>query len=293
MKNIKRILVGLDVVERSNNVLKRALIVAKENNAELFIVHVVRTPWLAVPSYFGSKKITVDTKGITKKIEKKIKALSSKQKVPYRIFVKEGDVDDILLYESKLLKTEMIIIGAQSKKKGKKNHLGTIAQKVAHQSKLPVLVIKNSVQKAYKNIIVPTDFEEQSRQSILFAKNVFSTAKLNLVNAVETLYLMEGPYMLDGTYFTEDENFIEYTEMARSGASRRMKDFLKEVSVKKGKVLDGDLDSKSELVKYINKGSFDLVVVASHENSVVNALLGSVANYILRESKRDVLVYVP
>ena len=64
MKKLKRILVGIDVSEKSNNVLKRALILANENKATLFIVYAVRTPWFAVPSYFGSKKIVKKDKSI-------------------------------------------------------------------------------------------------------------------------------------------------------------------------------------------------------------------------------------
>ncbi len=67
MKKLKRIIVGLDVFEKSDNVLKRALILANENKAELFIVHAIPTPWLAIPSYFGSKDIVIDKKSITKK----------------------------------------------------------------------------------------------------------------------------------------------------------------------------------------------------------------------------------
>jgi K+-sensing histidine kinase KdpD len=69
MKKLKRMIVGIDIFAKSNNVLKRAFMVAKENKAELFIVHAVQTPWFSVPSYFGGKEISVDTEGIKKKIE--------------------------------------------------------------------------------------------------------------------------------------------------------------------------------------------------------------------------------
>jgi len=65
MKKLKRIIVGIDIFEKSNNVLKRALMIAKQNKAELFIVYAVQTPLFSVPSYFGGKELTVDIKGIT------------------------------------------------------------------------------------------------------------------------------------------------------------------------------------------------------------------------------------
>lgn len=286
MEKLKRILVGIDVFEKSDNVLKRALGLANENKANLFIVHAVRTPWLDVPSYFGSKDIGIDKEGITKKIEKKIKALNKNSKVSCFVFVKEGNADDIILYESKLHKADMIVIGAHSKEKGRKSFLGTTAQRVAQQSHLPVLVVKNSAKKPYHNIVAPTDFQMQSKQSILFAKNIFPTSKINIVHAFEIIY-MEGPYAVVG------RDLSQYNDVARSCAKKDLKDFMQEVSVKKGKVIDGELYAKEALLNYIKDGSYDLVVMGSRGTAGFNALLGSVATYILRETSCDVLVYVP
>ena len=286
MKKLKRIVVGLDVFEKSNDVLKRALALANEHKADLFVVHAVRTPWFAVPSYFGSKEIGIDKEGITKKIEKKIKALNKDSKVSCFIFVKEGNATDIILYESKLNHADMIVIGKHSRAKGRKGFVGTTAQKVTHQSHLPVLIVNNNVKGSYKNIIAPTDFGMQSKQSVLFAKNVFPKAKINIVHAFETIY-MEGPYAVVG------RDLSQYNDVAKSCAKNDLRDFMKAVSVKKGKVIDGEFYTKEELVKYIKEGSYDLVVVGSRGTAGFNALLGSVATYILRETSRDVLVYVP
>ncbi len=284
MKKIKRIIVGIDIFAKSNNVLKRALMVAKRNKAELFLIHAVQTPWFSVPSYFGGKEIVIDTEGITKKIEKKIKALNKDAKVPYTILVREGNADDILLYESKLLKADMIIIGANTK--NKKKFLGTTAEKVAHQSNLPVLIVKNSVKEAYQSIVAPTDFQVQSKQSILFAKSIFPAAKITAVYSTEVIYV-EGPYTVVG------RDFVQYNEMAKASAKKDLKNLIKDLSIEKGKIIDEGGNSKEVLLKYINKGSYDLIVVGSRGTTGFNALLGSMASSILREASKDVLVYVP
>jgi len=284
MKLLKRIIVGIDIFAESNNVLKRALMVAKENKAELFIVHAVQTPWFSVPSYFGSEEVSIDIKGITKKIEKKIKRLNKDTKVPYSVLVKEGDADDILRYESKLLKADMIIIGANTK--SKKKFLGTTAEKIAHQSHLPVLIVKNSAKDTYQNIVAPTDFQTQSKQSILFVKNIFPEAKISLVNSSEVIYV-DGPYTVVGP------DYVEYNKAAKASAKRDLKNFMKDLSIKKGKIIDGEGNSKKVLLNYINKGSYNLVVVGSRGTVGFKALLGSVASSVLRETSSDVLVYVP
>jgi nucleotide-binding universal stress UspA family protein len=284
MQQLRRIIVGIDVSERSNNVLKRALTVAKQNKAELFIIHAVQIPWLSIPNYFGGKEISVDTKKIIKKIEKKMKILNKSSKVHYSVLVKEGAADDILRYESKLLKADMIIIGANTK--NKKKFLGTTAEKIAQQSNLPVLIVKNNVKDRYQNIVAPTDFQTQSKQSILFVKNIFPAAKINLVNSSEVIYV-DGPYTVVGP------DYVEYNKAAKAHAKRELKSFMKDLSLKKGKIIDGEGNSKKVLLDYINKGSYDLVAVGSRGTTGFKALLGSVASSILRETTTDVLVYVP
>ncbi len=290
MKKLKRIIVGIDIFAKSNNILKRALILARQNKAELFIVYAVETPWFSVPNYFGGKELTVDTKGITKKIEKKIKALNRNDKVPYTIIVREGDADDILLYESKLLKAELVVIGAN--RKSKKKFLGTTAQKVANQSHLPVLIVKNSVKGSYKNVVAPTDFQAQSKQSILFAKNIFTDAKIKVIHAYEAFFAT-GIYTAD-SYTLEGIDIEQYQKDAKRSAQNELKRFMKDLSIKKGGIIDGEFNSKETLLKYINKGSYDLVVAGSRGASgFFTAFLGSVATSILRETSPDVLIYVP
>lgn len=286
MKNIKRILVGIDVFDKSNAALKRAFMLAKEHDASLFIVHAVQVPWLSVPGYFASDSLDVDKKGIQKKLEKKIKASAGESKVPYTIFIKEGNTDDIILYEAKLIKADLIIIGAHSKAKGIKNLLGTTAQKITYKSHLPLLVVKNSVKESYQNILAATDFQRESSQSVSYVKELCPDTKISAVHSSETIY-MGGPYAIEGI------DFIEYNVMAKKYARKDLKDFMKEHSLQKGKIIDGGLDSKSALVKYIKKGSCDLVVIGSRSTSGFNALLGSVASTLLKDSPTDILVYVP
>ena len=291
MKKLERILVGIDVYGNPDNVLRRAFMLAKENAAELFIVQAVQVPWFSVPDYFGSKEVAVNTENIKDEIKKKIKSLKVDLDVSFHIFVKEGNADDIILYESKLLKTEMIIIGANTVSKGKKNKFGTTAQKVAHQSHVPVLIVKNKAKKAYKNIIAPTDFARQSKQSIVFAQNICSEADISMVNAYEAFYATD--IYTAGAYSLENVDIEMYDKAAKTASQNHMKALRKELKIKKGRVIDGGLNTKEALIKYIDKGNYDLVVLGSRGTSGALALLGSVAYTLLREVSTDIMVYVP
>ena len=293
MKNIKNILVGIDIFEKQfKNVLKRSLLLAKQNNAKLFIVHAVKTPWFDIPNYFESTtQIVIDKAGIKKKIDKSIKSLSKDFFIPYFIFIKEGNPHDILLYESKLNHADMIIIGSHSKFKDKIGFLGSTTQTIVNKCHIPVLVVKNLSKKPYKNIIAPTDFEMQSKNSILFSKNISTSSKINIVHAYERIY-MTGPYLFVG------RDLSQYNDASKHSSQTDLKDFIKdlkssdEISIKKSKVIDGKLYYKETLLDYINNGKYDLVVMGSKGNKGLNPLIGSVANYILRETSLDVLIYV-
>jgi len=289
METPKRIVVGIDVFSKPGNILKRAVCLAKACGSKLYIVYAVETPMLSIPSYFGSKEITIDTDGIKKRIGKKMKKSDPEGSVPFSVFIKEGNADDIILYEAKLIKADMIVIGANTK--NRRSFLGTTAEKVAQQSHLPVLVVRNSVKEPYRKILAPTDFGIQSKQSILFAKNIYPSAKIKTVHAYESFYTI-GIYTA-GVYTMENLDIGQYSDAIKSTAESNMKDFIEEAGLKKGEVIDGDVNSRDALVEYIKKEKPDLVVMGSRGTAGFKALLGSMASYILRTVKSDVLIYVP
>ena len=284
MQSVKRIVVGLDVFAKSNRVLKRAILIAARAKAELFVIHVVQVPWLSLPSYFGSENIEVDTKGIIKKINKQVTKLSDGIEVNHTVFVKEGNTADIIEHEAKVLKADMIIMGVNTN--GKSNFIGSTVEKVAHHSHIPVLIVKNPVKGIYKKIIAPTDFLEQSKSSIVFAKNIFPKAKIKPVHSLEEVFI-DGPYLEVGY------DFDAYNKAAKKYAKDAMKDLIEELSIQRGRILSGAVDNKKAIISYINSGDYDLTLLGSQGTVGVNAFLGSVALYILRETPTDVLVYEP
>ncbi len=286
MKKLKKIIVAIDVFAKTDDVLKRALMLAYENEAELLIVHAIDIPWISIADYFNSKEVVIDKKIIKKEIEKKIQVLNVDNSVPYSIFLRKGDPDDVILYEAKLLKADMIVIGSHIKSKYRRGILGKIVQKVAHKSHLPVLIVKNSVQNPYKNILAPTDFERQSKQSVIFAKNIFPTSKIKIVHVYETFH-ESGPYTV------KNINLMKYNQTVKAYAENNLKYFLKDIDIKDADALDGKENSIDALAKYIEDGKYDLVVVGSRGISGFQVLLGSVASFIAREVENDVLVYVP
>lgn len=88
-------------------------------------------------------------------------------------------------------------------------------------------------------------------------------------------------------------DLMKCNQTAKTYAENNLKFFSKNLGIKKEKVMDGKKDTLETLTRYIKKGTYDLVVVGSRGTSGFQALLGSVASFILREVPNDVLAYVP
>ncbi|MDD3591082.1 MAG: universal stress protein [Sulfurovum sp.] len=289
MSNSGRIVVGIDPFSKSKNIVKRAFMIAQEKGAELFFIYAVRIPWFETPDLFLLKQENIDTDAIRKDIQKMIKELKLPEGVPYSVLVKEGDPEETILYQAKLVKAEMIIIGPHSK--GKKAMLGTTAHKIADRSYIPVLVVKNKSKEPYRKITVLTDFGMHSKLGAAYAKKVFPSAKMKVVHAYEPFYAA-GIYTSNG-YGFQGFDFEKYRQDVKLSAHKGLNALKADLGIEKSKLIEGGIEVRKTLLDYVKKNPCDLLVIGSRGTSGLQALLGSMASYLLAEAPSDVLVYVP
>ena len=274
----------MDPYAQSNAVIKRAFMIAKEKGAELFIVYAVKIPWFETPDFFSLKYKFIDTDVIRKDIQKKIKRLKLPNGVDYTVFVKEGDPEDTVLYQAKLVNADMIIIGAHTKTK--KALVGTTAHKIVHRSHLPVLVVKNRSKEPYKRVTVLTDFGTNSKLGAAYAKKAFPDSKMEILHAYEAFYAT-GIYTTIQGLDTE-----QYRKNVKSSAKEKLKALQVDLGVEKSKLIDGGVEVRKTLLGHLKKNPCDLMVVGSRGTSGIQTLLGSIASYMLAEAPCDVLLYV-
>ncbi|WP_200762265.1 universal stress protein [Nitrosophilus alvini] len=285
MRALKRVLVGIDPFSDYEDILKRALMIAKSNGAVLYIVCAVKVPWLELP-IFENKEI-LNKEILKQEVEERLEKLENSAEITSAIVVEEGNPDEVILHAAVQESADMIIMGTNREYKVSKNIIGSTVQKVVHKSRLPVLIVKNNADKKYKNILAPTDFEEESKKSILFAKEIFPDADIKLLHVYETLSEIALHF-----YSLKDKEIEEYNKLVAHYAKNEMEKFLKEVGLEQGEVIDGNNTPKKVLIDYITKCGNDLTVIGSKGTAGINKLLGSMALYIMRESPTDVLVYV-
>lgn len=268
-----------------NDIMKRAILMAKEANAQLHFLYAVDIPIMDIDissKYLNEK---IDEQKIKKELSKKIATIEGAKDFECFIHVSVGDVSEQVIEFSHKIRANLIIIGSSLKMKVEDYYLGSLANTLAQKGSLPILVIKNSADGYYKNILAPTDLSENSKKAILFSKVVFSKTPINLVFAYDDIDDLTIEYQeLDS-----GSNDNEHIFLGRS----HLDIFKQDLSIDRIDLIRGPLSINENLINYINNFHSDLIILGSAGSGLLGSYLGSTATYLLRNIDSDILLYIP
>jgi len=143
-----------------------------------------------------------------------------------------------------------------------------------------------------KNIVVPTDFSELSLSAFKYAKDLVETmdSKIHLITVIDNT-----PPMLS----KREKNVAENVRMdsVETKTKRQMTEIAEEMDdyseIDVVQVIRNGIDYE-EIVKYSNECDADLIILATHgRTGVLHTVLGSIAEKVIRYTKRPVLVIHP
>lgn len=283
MAVLHNIIAAVDTSIMAEEVLKRAIALAKEEEAQITIVHCIDIPM--VDTLFGN----IDgEERIKQKIVEKMDALNHDNAVEYFVTLLRGKPSDAIVYESERLQSDLIVLGAHGKKSIKDLFFGSTAHHVAQKSHRPVLIIKQPVTNGYHNILALTDLSEASKQSILFAQSLFKGAKIDISYAYTQISdLSVDFYNLEG----ERE---AYRERVRAQVEEDVETFQQSLGMDNTEVIEGYTSIGDLLLETAIEQESDLVILGTHGVKVSDTVLyGSTASYLMKALPSDVLIYVP
>ncbi|MGA7721377.1 MAG: universal stress protein [Ignavibacteriaceae bacterium] len=134
----------------------------------------------------------------------------------------------------------------------------------------------------FGNILVPTDFSDNSLQALEFAQSLakFSKAILHIIHVVEPILNTEKYWSGDNK-----EGFEKTREL---NAEEDLRRFINKISPKGVKIIEVLKSGKphEQILKYSIKNNIDLIVIASHGWSGLSHMLtGNVTNKIFHYSE--------
>jgi universal stress protein A len=146
-KQIRRILYATDFSKASGRALEAAVSLAKQNNAELLVLHVIEpvTAYAAGDDY-GSAELYMRLEETAEKdaqssMQKLIQKLQ-KSKVKARSLLLKGSTHDQIIKTAKNRKADMIVIGTHGRTGLSKLFMGSVAGKVVSTAPCPVLTVR-------------------------------------------------------------------------------------------------------------------------------------------------------
>jgi nucleotide-binding universal stress UspA family protein len=177
-----------------------------------------------------------------------------------------------IVKEAERFGADLVVMGA-----GARAHLlGSVAERVARHAPCSVLVVAGPAPPLAR-VLGAVDFSPPSRLAMLAAGDVAAErgATLALVHVVSA----PGP---------------ELAAMARAGAEDRLRAWAAEVAPRAGTKVEwsvGDGPVADGILERARAGGHDLVVLGTHgRTGIARALLGSVAERVIRRAERAVLV---
>jgi len=169
---IKRIMVPYDFSANADKAISHAAFVASMVKADLCLVHVINKSELVdiiLPLLkLKTNQVVVDL------VNDRLSDVAHKIRKDYGItaktIVSTGNITSELVNLAEENKVDLIVMGTQGKDSKSDLFLGSNAYRLVTKAPMPVMTIKNLVnKKGYQNILLPIDLSDHSRQKVNYA----------------------------------------------------------------------------------------------------------------------------
>jgi nucleotide-binding universal stress UspA family protein len=194
-------------------------------------------------------------------------------------FVRTGAPWEEILKAADELGSELVCLGNSGHSRLERLLLGSTAENVVRRSPVPVLVTRRAPLRAIERVLLPVDLGPASEDAVRFALD-----RLPRKARLEAWFVVPPPPPLDPQLMNlvADPKAVEKelrAWLAKIGARR----------VRPGVRVLGD--PAHEILQRARRTRADLIVISTHgRRGLAHALLGSVAEKVVRYAERPVLV---
>jgi len=183
---MKRILVPTDFSQHAEDALKVAAQIAKKDNSEIIILHMLELPQQMNDAILGGKSIP-ETMLFMKKANEMLDEIASRSYldgIPVTEIAKIDRPIHGISQVSKDYEIDLIVMGSHGSSGIQELLIGSNTEKVVRNSEIPVLVIKKEILNFNAaNIVFASDFTSETKKPFekLLAFTRFFESKIHLV----------------------------------------------------------------------------------------------------------------
>lgn len=269
----RQILVATDLSPRAGLAVARAAQLSREHGAALTALHVL-------PAEINDDVAD----GVRSSLQAHV--VEYLDGAPVDIAIRRGKPVREILAETAACAADLVVVGAHGAHWLADAFVGSTAENLVRISPAPVLLVRKRSKVAYRRVVLAVDTSATSIDAAQFATGLTPAADHIAVNACivigENLLRMQG---------VGDEDIEEFRLTCTEEAREHMARWVDALPIPPGQVIVTSGHPATRVVELCHSHAADLVVVGTGSRSPLSyALLGSVAQQVMRQSPSDVLV---
>ena len=279
---IRHIVVATDFSARSDRALRRATLLARRYGATLTQVHVVDDDQ---PAHFVRPKVEAARTAL----EESARTIEAFDKIPAYAMIVTGDVYSGIIEAADELGADLIVVGSH-RRKLRDLFVGTTAQRVIAHSGRPVLMAAGVPSAPYDRAVIAFDLEESSTALARRAQEMgaLGASEIVAVHAYDAPARGMLARAMSGTGEVD-----AYVQDEGDRASRALSRFLADTGLPAARHRTAPLNGNvSRTISDIadDEGADLIVAGTSRKSGIERLIVGSVAEEIIGNADRDVLV---
>lgn len=278
-----KILAATDFSTRSNRALRQAALLAQQDGATLFMVHVVDDDQ-------PGDLVRMEQREAERIMLEQMSAMPEVRRTQSRPMVIADDPFDGILRAAADIQPDLIVMGAHRKQLLLDVFTGTTIERVIRKGTAPVLMVNREAQRKYERVLVPTDMSDVSANALRTALSI------GLADSAATMLLHAFTALAKGKMLgagLDQASIDSYVESERQRASDELAAFLVANDLQHARwLLRVEEGAPMETIsRVVMETQSDLVVMGTQSRSgILKALIGSVTEDALRSLNVDVLV---
>ncbi|WP_371369640.1 universal stress protein [Pseudomonas sp. QL9] len=283
---LRSLMIATDLSQRSEKALQRGAALAKRFGCPWTLLHVVDEDQ---PAGLVEQEVTQ----VRLILEARLVELTTLGGSCPRIRVEVGDPNQKIVACALEEDSDLLLVGSHRKSLLRDIFVGTTVERVLRSGRLPVLMVNQPAERDYRDLLLALDT---------------SPASANAVHVAERLGLLQGA-VCRGVYAfsplakgmmqysgVSEERIDEFVGTETRQAVDELKAFIREQQLEP--LIDEQLVAVglpgNVLERMVGKHRPDLLVMGTRGmGGIKRALIGSVADYALRELDCDILVVPP
>lgn len=270
---MKRILVPTDFSEHAEDALKVAAQIAKKNDSEIIVLHMLELPHQMNDAILGGTSIP-ETMLFMKKANEMLDEISSRpylDGIPVTEIVKMDKPIHGITQVSKDYDVDLIIMGSHGSSGVEELLIGSNTEKVVRNSEIPVLVIKKDISNFnVANIAFASDFSAETKKPFekLLNFTKFFESKIHLVTICT-------PNSFKPTHVIE----------------KAMKDFVNEFNITNYTTqIYNDTNIEKGIINFANSINADIIGMCTHgRTGFAHFFNGSISEGLVNHAVRPVI----